>query len=431
MLKRLLCLCVLCLGALTASADTPKKFAALAAARVEKGYVAVQYANGKRGMFPFSGLSDDERAWLEQFATEHPLAKGRGSVVVAKTEQVKTIETQTVREDGTEVVQLRRPAKLRDQIGGTCMFYARVHYLDIAGYPVEDAEIYRTINNCPTDAPFIDIRYWVGLMMLFLHQNPSPIAHFPDGRIHPFDWARAELRKGHPILARLPQDIWMKLPAEQVARFRWDGTGKIGHQIVINGFTYNPKTKEGTFHVINSWDALPEFDITADTSRGVEHLIGIEQSLSAKGEPPEESAKLTVSKITELNQVGKNFLYLADTNLGPRKVVAPTEQAAREFIESQDKDKDMRTDFGDFFMRLVDYVEENIDPKFKEAAISLLLTEFIHVPTSTDLPHVDLEAKTSQGTIYFVRVETNRVVRINAESIGDALEKARKLPTKG
>ena len=115
------------------------KLEGLAAVRIEGGYVTVLYENGRKTLFPATDLTEDENTWLTSFAAAHPLPHGKSTVVTAKTVAKKTIEKQSL-VDGTETVQLCPPAKLRDQIGGTCMFYGRVHYLDIAGYPIEDAE---------------------------------------------------------------------------------------------------------------------------------------------------------------------------------------------------------------------------------------------------------------------------------------------------
>src|SRR5262245_45795707 len=235
----------------------------LASARIEGGYATVLYENGRRGLLPVADLTDEELTKIKDLAAAHPLAKGKGSVVTAKVEAKKTIEkSESI--NGVETVQLCPPAKRRDQIGGTCMFYARVHYLDIAGYGVQDGEIYQVINNVPANQPYTDYHYYVGMMMLFLRQKPSPLLHYPDGTIKPFEWAHQELRKGRPILAALPENVWLSLPADFLATHPFDGTSKIGHQVVINGFTYDPATKKGTFHVINSWRALSEFDVPVE-----------------------------------------------------------------------------------------------------------------------------------------------------------------------
>ena len=408
-----------------AGGPTPAKFVGLASARAESGYMAVLYENGRKGMFPFGALSEAETAWLTAFAAAHPLAHGKSTVVVAKTEIKKTIEKQST-ENGVETVQLCAPAKLRDQIGGTCMFYGRVHYLDIAGYPIEDVEIYRVINNVPKNQPYLDYHYYVGMLMLFLKQKPSPVVHFPDGTISPFGWARQELRKGRPILAALPRDIWMSLPADFLATHPFDGTAKIGHQVVINGFTYDAASQKGTFHVVNSWKVLAEFDVPVEKQD--ERRILMEQSLSPRGEPPEQAAKVTAGAIAVLKPVGKQFLYSVETNLGPQKVLAVSEDAAKAFVEADTSAKDMDTVFGEYIIRIFDYIYENADPKVRDAAAAVLLSEIFKIPETVTLPHVDLEVKSSLGNVYFVRLAPLRVVKLFAESTGDAIEKARQMP---
>jgi hypothetical protein len=403
------------------------KFAGLSAARSDGGYIAVLYENGRRAMLPASTMSDAELAWIRKFAAEHPLAKGKSSVVVARTEAKKTIEKQAV-ENGIEVVQLCAPAKLRDQIGGTCMFYGRVHYLDIAGFPVEDAEIYKVINNVPRDEPYADFRYYVGMMALFLKQKPSPILHFPDGTVGSFEWARQELRKGRPILAALSHDVWMDLPADFLATHPWDGSSKIGHQVVLNGFTYDQATKKTTFHVVNSWTVLSEFDVPVEDKDGGRILI--EQSISPRGEAVEQAVKLVAGAVTPLRQVGSQTLYSVETNAGPRRVAAANEAAAKALVEADTTTKDLDTVFGEMVVRIYDYIYENADPRIRDLAAAALLSEIFKIPETVAVPHVDLEVKSSLGTVYFVRVGPARVVKLLAESTADALEKARKMPLK-
>ncbi len=405
----------------------PHNFEGLAAARAEKGYVAVQYQDGHRAMFPTGELSDAESAWLNTFATEHPLAHGKSTVVTAKTELKKTIEKQSI-ESGTETVQLCAPAKLRDQIGGTCMFYARTHYLDIAGYPVEDGEIYRVINNVPKDQPYLDYRYHVGMQMLFLRQKPIPVVHFPDGTASPFDWARQELRKGRPILAALPENIWLSLPADFLATHPFDGSGKIGHQVVINGFTYNATTKKAAFHIVNSWRVLSEFDVPVEARD--EHNILMEQSLSPKGEPLEQAKKIVAGTVTLLKPVGKQFLYSVETNVGPQKVMAPSEEAAKGFVELDTSAKDLETVFGEYVIRVYDYIYYYADPKVRDIAAARLMAEIFKIPPTVALPHVDLEVKSALGKTYFVRVAPEKVVKVAAESTGQALEWAQRMAVK-
>jgi hypothetical protein len=53
-----------------------------------------------------------------------------------------------------------------------------------------------------------------------------------------------------------------------IAAHGWDG-GKEGHAIVINGFTWNHQTNKSTFHIINSWEQLNEFDLSVENAEGM------------------------------------------------------------------------------------------------------------------------------------------------------------------
>lgn len=400
----------------------------LASARIEGGYVTVLFKNGRKGLFPVAELTDAELEEMKAFAAEHPLAKGKSSVVTAKVElqQKKTIEQQVV-EDGTETVRLIPPAKLRDQIGGTCMFYARVHYLDIAGYPVSDDEIYRVINNVPTEQPYLDYRYLVGMQMLFLRQKPIPVVHFPDPAVSPFEWARQQLRKGRPVLAALPENVWLSLPADFLATHPFDGSGKIGHQVVLNGFTYNAATKKATFHVVNSWRDLAEFEVPVEIRDEQAKNILIEQSLSPKGEPPEQAEKIVAGAVTLLKPVGKQNLYSVETNVGPKKVMAASEAGAREFVELAASGTDAEAAYGEYISNIYDYITYYADPKVRDLTAARLLAEILKIPPTVVLPHVDLEVKGTLGKTYFVRTAPDKVVKLAAESPEQALEWARRM----
>lgn len=397
----------------------------LAAARIDGGYVRVLYQNGQKGLFPAADLSAAEAEWLKDFITDHPLAAGKSTVVVAKVEAKKTIEKQETREDGTETVQLVPPAKLRDQIGGTCMFYARVHYLDIAGYGVADGEIYQVINNVPKNNPYDDYRYHVGMQLLFLKQKPTPIAYYPDGTIPPFEWARQQLRKGRPILAALPENIWLSLPADYLAQHPWEGNNKIGHQVVINGFTYNPTTKKATFHVVNSWRSLAEFDVPVE-ARDEKNVL-MEQALAPKGEPPEQAEKIVASAVTLVRTVGKQNLYSVETNKGPKRVTAASEEGAKQLVEMDTSMPDPETAFGEYVIRACDYIMFYADAKIRDQATAQLVAEVCRVPAGVALPHVDLEVKSPLGRTYLVRVAPEKVIKLGADSAEQALAYAQRI----
>jgi len=148
----------------------------------------------------------------------------------------------------------------------------------------------------------------------------------------PFDWTRQELRKGRPVLAAFPREVWQDLPPGFVGKHPWNG-GKVGHQVVINGFTWNRETQEGTFHIINSWSELPEFDLKTEAAKGA---MEVEQSLSPKGEQREAFVRTQVTKVTLIKSVGKTNLYEVDTNTGVEKVVAPDAATAKVMVESAD-----------------------------------------------------------------------------------------------
>ena len=105
----------------------------------------------------------------------------------------------------------------------------------------------------------------------------------------------------------------------------------MGHQIVINGFTWNSETHSGTFHIINSWQGLMEFDLKTEFAKGA---MSVEQSLSPKGELPDRAEQIHVLGIRLLKAVGKTNLYEAETNNGVQRVVAPDEDSARGMLES-------------------------------------------------------------------------------------------------
>src|SRR5580692_1068093 len=103
-------------------------------ARIENGYAIVLLSNGSKTIAPLAELKADDKAFLTQLSIDSPLAHGNSKVVVAA-EVIPakvTIATSTV-VGPLETVQLVPPNVPRDQIGGTCMLYARVHWMDIAG----------------------------------------------------------------------------------------------------------------------------------------------------------------------------------------------------------------------------------------------------------------------------------------------------------
>jgi hypothetical protein len=328
--RRLLTLSILL--TIAANGAVSPRFQDAIKARIEKGFVAVGFADGTRTMVPVASLGKEDLDWLTELSQRSPLAHGKSEVVVAKTvvPVKKTVQVAKT-EGGVETVQLCPPNLLRDQLGATCMLYGRVHWLDIAGFYIDTPTLHRLTNSTDADHPWTDAKYLLGLEQLVTGFTPKPILHrLPPQETDPFEWARGELRKGRPILASFPKEIWQALPPGFIAAHPWGG-GSVGHQVVVNGFTWNPATKSGTFHIVNSWSELPEFDLKTEAAKGGAMLL--EQSLSPKGEPPPETVKEVVRTITLLRPAGRTNLYEVETNLGTRRIAATSEEAARALIE--------------------------------------------------------------------------------------------------
>jgi hypothetical protein len=253
---------------------------------------------------------------------------------VAKTvlEKKKTMEKATV-EGPLETVQLCAPAVLRDQIGNTCQLYAIVHLMDIAGFYVQLPEVYKIVNMVEatnSKDPWANPEYSRSLYKFPRAYAPRTAFHLPVATQDPFDWARGELRKGHPVLAGFPESIWEGLPPKFVAAHAWDG-GKEGHAIVVNGFPLNKATGQGTFHIINSWRDLSEFDLTVEAAKG---LLVMQWRLSAKNEVEPAVTKEVVTKVFLIKAVGNTNLYDVETNLDGHRVAAPNEAEAIRLVES-------------------------------------------------------------------------------------------------
>ena len=176
---------------------------------------------------------------------------------------------------------------------------------------------------------------------------------------------------------------------------------------------------------MNSWRVLAEFDVPVEPRD--ERNILMEQSLSPKGEPPEQAVKVVAGAATLLKSVGKQNLYSVETNVGPQKVLAATEDAAKAFVEADLSAKDLESQFGESIIKVFDYIQETADPRVRDIAAAQLLAETFKIPATVALPHVDLEVKSATGKVYFVRTAPQKVVKLMAESTGEALEKAAKL----
>jgi hypothetical protein len=316
----------------TAFAVSPKYQDALKA-RIESTYAVVLLSNGSRTIVPLNSLKPDDRDWLTKLSVDSPLPKGKSEVRIVKADvKAKTTIAVSSTVGPLETVQLVPPNVPRDQIGGTCMLYARVHWLDIAGYYVDNVDIYKIINIADTVHPYTDPNYYANMGRLMMSFNPRPVLHNWTPKVDAFEWTRQELRKGRPVLAAFPREIWQALPPGFVGMHPWNG-GSVGHQIVINGFTWNRDTHEGTFHIVNSWKELPEFDLKTDMAKGA---MVVEQSLSPKGEPVEEAVVTQVTKVVLIRSMGKTNLYEVDTSTGVERVAAPDAAQARAMVEGAD-----------------------------------------------------------------------------------------------
>jgi len=310
-------------------------------ARIDGEFAAIVLADGRKTVVPLESLAPQDLAFLQRLADAKPLvAAGRSSVVVVESTDPLAGPKNTVvvakKEGGLETVQLCAPNAGRDQIGATCMLYARAHWLDIAGYYTDLPAIFEIINDTPHDEPWKHPKYRKGLESIMTGFKTKPVVHRAPPGNGSFEWARAELRRGRPLLAALPREVEMALPAEFLAERPWSG-GEIGHQIVVNGFTWNETTGEGSFHIINSWAELMEFDLDLKYADG--GALIFEASLSPVGEKPTAAEKAAatevVQQVTFIKPVGDAKLFEVTTNLGVRKIVAPDAAAARRIVEER------------------------------------------------------------------------------------------------
>ena len=319
MRAKLLAVLILVSGA--AFAVSPRYQDALKA-RIDGTYVVVLLANGSKTIVPITALSAEDRDRLTKLSIDGPLPKGKSEVRIVKADvKAKTTIVVSSTVGPLETVQLVPPNVPRDQIGGTCMVYA--------GYYVDNVDIYKIINVADTVHPYLDPAYYRNMEKLVMGFTPRPIVHNWSPKVDAFEWTRQELRKGRPVLAAFPKEIWQALPPGFVGMHPWNG-GSVGHQIVINGFTWNRDTHEGTFHIINSWKELPEFDLKTEMARGA---MDVEQSLSPKGEPVEEAVVTQVTKVVLIRSIGKTNLYEVDTSTGVERVAAPDAATARAMVE--------------------------------------------------------------------------------------------------
>ena len=318
-----------------------RKYRNTVQARIDSKYALLIDRSGSRSLVPLEGMRAEDLAWFKELSRHSSIERGNTSVkVVSEAEQgpaqIKAKKTilRATKIDGVEQVQLCAPNVFQDQIGGTCMLYARVHWLDIAGYYTSNGEIYKIINGTPPSSPWVAQKYVKGLYTVIYDRPEKPTLHeaLPYG--DNFEWARGQLRLGRPILAALPREIWQALPVDFLAERIWSG-GSVGHQIVVNGFTYDPATDTGTFHVVNSWSELTEFDLKLRDARNGNLVF--EHSISPYGEKLKAPTKEIVQSIRLLKSAGSSNLYQVTTNKGTRSILAPDEATARKLVEEDSK----------------------------------------------------------------------------------------------
>jgi len=319
--------------------DTPPpdpRFVGAAQARIDASYAVVLFENGTRSMYPLSELTGPDRTWLQAFAEEHPLHHGNSKVQIAATVVPVKQTIEVSKTDGAiEKVQLCQPGVIRTQDGPFCALFAMVHCLDIAGYIIKPGsieEIQNHANAINRDDPWADPTYSRSIDHLVQTTAAPGSIHEFNHQLSQFDWIRAELRKGRPVAAAFPEEIWRALPPEYIAAIRgWDG-GKVGHAIVINGFTYNSETNKGSFHIVNSWQELQQFDLTTDAAK---NLLSIYFSISPKGSKDVDTPTEHVVSVTLVGSSGQTKLYKVETNLGVHRVAAPSEDEARALFEAR------------------------------------------------------------------------------------------------
>ena len=127
-------------------------------------------------MISLTKLNDEDRDWLTALSEKKPLATDGGTMVVVAAEKpspkVKKILGKFTIEGPLETIHLCPPNLMRDQIGGTCMLYARIHWLDISGDYTNTPDIYKIINLAPPSAPWTARAYREGLVSVFTDHQP-------------------------------------------------------------------------------------------------------------------------------------------------------------------------------------------------------------------------------------------------------------------
>ena len=324
----------------TPSKWVSQKYRNMVQARIDAKYVLLVDRNGSRSLVPVDSVREADLKWFEELS-QHQTIEAKtttveivpaGNTTNASRPDAKKTIIRSETNNGIEQVQLCAPNVFYDQIGGTCMLYARVHWLDIAGYYSNRGDIYKIINGAPPNSPWDKPGYVEGLYTIIYDRPEKPKLHkaLPYG--DNFDWAREQLRLGRPILAALPREIWQALPVDYLASRIWSG-GSVGHQIVVNGFTYDAQNDTGTFHVVNSWSELESFQLKLRDARHGNLIF--EYSMSPYGEQiaAQNHSPIVVQSIRLIKSAGSSNLYQVTTNKGTRTILAPDRLTAQKLVE--------------------------------------------------------------------------------------------------
>lgn len=300
-------------------------FESASKARIENGYVTIAWPTGKKALFQLAALTEHEQALLTALAQASPLVKGNNTVATYRPTVAKRITILKNETTGAvETVELIQPSIIHDQgQSPTCQFQALGHMLQIAGYFVDVDQLiaYDRIHLKPgpqteTLQRLTTGEFGFGTDASLAEQAIAAAARrVPEARYHTtswtettlqrqqealtrsthstylrakvsmliqadnWEWVRAELRAGRPVLGALVSDYWRVLPPAYFEMHRAPAIAS-GHAIVIIGFTWDAAQKTGTFKLVNSWQ--DQSDITTTTADAKDSLYGC-FSVSPKG----------------------------------------------------------------------------------------------------------------------------------------------------